>query len=181
MQVVERTVEIPQLQIVGRIVEVPEIQMVQGAQTSESLGIAPFHRQKLWKRLFLQNTCHPCSSQHPAWEILQLLLSQCNSLLFWSTWRQRPRSHARTRRQHQRSPVRRQRQQWPMRRPRVHKELRPWHVQLPLRWLLFKRRLSSHLKKRPSNHRKRSCMSSSRLCTRPTEASPWSMHSLLHH
>ena len=39
-RVVEKTVEIPQLQIVEQILEVPEIQMVQDTQTSESSGAA---------------------------------------------------------------------------------------------------------------------------------------------
>merc|ERR1712135_84199 len=38
---VVQVVQVPQVQIVEKTVEIPEIQMVQGTQTSESLGTAP--------------------------------------------------------------------------------------------------------------------------------------------
>ena len=41
MQVVEKTVEIPQLQTVEKPAETPQTQTIQGSQTSESLGITP--------------------------------------------------------------------------------------------------------------------------------------------
>ena len=37
----KKTIEIPQLHVVEKIVDIPQIQMVQGTQTSESLGTAP--------------------------------------------------------------------------------------------------------------------------------------------
>ena len=39
--IVEKTIEIPQLQIVEKIVEIPELRTIQGTPTSESLGTAP--------------------------------------------------------------------------------------------------------------------------------------------
>ena len=42
MQIAEKTAEIPLLQIVKKTVETPEVQTVRCAQTSESLGTAPF-------------------------------------------------------------------------------------------------------------------------------------------
>ena len=47
MQVVEKTVEDPQLQIVVETAKTPETQMIQGTQTSESLGNAPVSENPL--------------------------------------------------------------------------------------------------------------------------------------
>ena len=85
MQVVEKTVEDPQLQIVvEKTAKTPESQTIQ-AQTLESLSIALACQLAQAEtveaeRFLLQNPHDPCSSQHQSWKLLQLLLSMCSLL-----------------------------------------------------------------------------------------------------
>ena len=56
-----------------------QVSMVQKIQRTIEVALARRHRRKLWRwsrsERFLQNPHHPCSSQHPSWKLLQLLLS----------------------------------------------------------------------------------------------------------
>ena len=57
VQVVEKTIEIPQLHSLGKIVNIPTIQSVQNTQISESLGIiTPAPKKSLWKQFFMRLT-----------------------------------------------------------------------------------------------------------------------------
>ena len=90
MQVVEKTVEVPQLQ---------KTQTIQGAQTSESLGIAPACQATQAEHVEVVEIGVPLPTESespmfvstPVLELLQVLLSMCNSLPLRSTWRSHPR------------------------------------------------------------------------------------------
>ena len=89
----EKTVEIPQLHVVEKIVDNPQIQMVQGTQTSESLGTAPVRQvaQVEIVEAVEIGAPLPAESGPPMFVKAPVLedpvVVAYNPLLSWSTWR----------------------------------------------------------------------------------------------